>query len=221
MGKNPPAIRRPGFHPCVPKIPWRRKWKPLQYSCLEKNFMDRGTWGQLQPMGWQRVRPNSATNTFPRKNLLPQPCPNQPPRISVNPPALLQKQHKTNVHSRRKTGGTSSGEARRQSTLKDALKEPERRAGSSAPFSGPQLGALSAAGSLVLHAHVTHVASSRNSHVHKTLPELSARVLDALVLQTPKTTCGVATAIILILHETVCGKSKATELRGGAVQPGS
>ena len=97
MGKNPPAIRRPGFHPCVPKIPWRRKWKPLQYSCLEKNFMDRGTWGQLQPMGWQRVRPNSATNTFPRKNLLPQPCPNQPPRISVNPPALLQKQHKTKL----------------------------------------------------------------------------------------------------------------------------
>ena len=105
MGKNPPAIRRPGCHPCVRKIPWRRKWKPLHYSHLEKNFMDRGAWGQLQPMGWQRVKPDSATNTFTRKNLLPQPCPNQPPRISVNPPALLQKQHKTNVHSRRKTWG--------------------------------------------------------------------------------------------------------------------
>ena len=173
-------------------------------------------------MGWQRVRPNSATNTFTRKNLLPQPCPNQPPRISVNPPALLQKQHKTNVHSRRKTRGTSSGEARLQSTLKDALKEPERRAGSSAPFSGPQLGALSAAGSLVLHArHARGFLTEQPQPFHETLPELSARVLDALVLQTPKTTCGVATAIILILHETVCGKSKATELRGGAVQPGS
>ena len=28
MGKNLPAIRRPGFDPCVGKIPWRRKWKP-------------------------------------------------------------------------------------------------------------------------------------------------------------------------------------------------
>ena len=27
----------------VGKIPWRRKWHPLQYSCLE-NSMDGGTW---------------------------------------------------------------------------------------------------------------------------------------------------------------------------------
>ena len=33
----------PGFHPWVRKIPWRRKWHPLQYSCLE-NSMDRGAW---------------------------------------------------------------------------------------------------------------------------------------------------------------------------------
>ena len=31
------------FHPWVEKIPWRRKWHPLQYSCLE-NPMDRGAW---------------------------------------------------------------------------------------------------------------------------------------------------------------------------------
>ena len=29
--------------PWVGKIPWRRKWQPLQYSCLE-NPMDRGPW---------------------------------------------------------------------------------------------------------------------------------------------------------------------------------
>ena len=31
------------FNPWVRKIPWRRKWQPLQYSCLE-NSMDRGAW---------------------------------------------------------------------------------------------------------------------------------------------------------------------------------
>ena len=31
------------FHPRVEKIPWRRKWHPLQYSCLE-DPMNRGAW---------------------------------------------------------------------------------------------------------------------------------------------------------------------------------
>jgi len=35
--------RRCGFDPWVGKIPWRRKWHPLQYSCLESP-MDRGAW---------------------------------------------------------------------------------------------------------------------------------------------------------------------------------
>ena len=35
--------RRCGSHPWVGKIPWRRKWQPLQDSCLE-NYMDRGAW---------------------------------------------------------------------------------------------------------------------------------------------------------------------------------
>ena len=35
--------RRPGFDSWVGKIPWRRKYNPLQYSCLE-NPMDRGAW---------------------------------------------------------------------------------------------------------------------------------------------------------------------------------
>ena len=35
--------KRLGFHPRVRKIPWRRKWQPLQDSCLE-NSIDRGAW---------------------------------------------------------------------------------------------------------------------------------------------------------------------------------
>ena len=31
------------FDPWVGKIPWRRKWQPAQYSCLE-NPIDRGAW---------------------------------------------------------------------------------------------------------------------------------------------------------------------------------
>ena len=35
--------KRCGFDPWIRNIPWRRAWKPLQYSCLE-NPMDRGAW---------------------------------------------------------------------------------------------------------------------------------------------------------------------------------
>ena len=35
--------RRLGSDPWVGKIPWRRTWQPLQYSCLGKP-MDRGAW---------------------------------------------------------------------------------------------------------------------------------------------------------------------------------
>ena len=35
--------KRHGFDPWVGKIPWRRKWPPIQYSCAE-NSMDRGAW---------------------------------------------------------------------------------------------------------------------------------------------------------------------------------
>ena len=44
--------KRLRFDPWVGKIPWRRKWRPLQYSCLE-NPMESGG---LQYMGSQRVR---------------------------------------------------------------------------------------------------------------------------------------------------------------------
>ena len=44
MVKNPPVNAGDGkrcrFKPWVRRIPWRRAWNPLQYSCL-KNPMDR------------------------------------------------------------------------------------------------------------------------------------------------------------------------------------
>ena len=45
--ENPPASAREardsGLIPVSGKIPWRRRWQLLQYSCLE-NPMDRGAW---------------------------------------------------------------------------------------------------------------------------------------------------------------------------------
>ena len=42
---NPPAnavdVKRCGLNPWIRKIPWKMKWQPLQYSCLD-NPMDRG-----------------------------------------------------------------------------------------------------------------------------------------------------------------------------------
>ena len=32
-----------GFNPWVRKIPWKRKWQPIQYSC-PGNPMDKGAW---------------------------------------------------------------------------------------------------------------------------------------------------------------------------------
>ena len=42
-----------GSIPGSGRSPWRRKWQPLQYSCL-RNPMDRGACG-LQSIGLQRV----------------------------------------------------------------------------------------------------------------------------------------------------------------------
>ena len=47
VGKEPACnkqeTQRPRFDPWVRKILWRRKWQPLQYSCL-KNPIHRGAW---------------------------------------------------------------------------------------------------------------------------------------------------------------------------------
>ena len=44
--------RRCGFNPWVRKIPWRRKWQPLQYSCLEISWTMEP--GGLQSIGSQK-----------------------------------------------------------------------------------------------------------------------------------------------------------------------
>jgi len=43
VAKKLPAKQEMWFDPWLRKITWRRKWQPLQYSCLE-NAMDRGAW---------------------------------------------------------------------------------------------------------------------------------------------------------------------------------
>ena len=43
MVKNLPAMGRYGFDSWVGKIPWRRKWQPTRYPCLE-NSTDQGPW---------------------------------------------------------------------------------------------------------------------------------------------------------------------------------
>ena len=50
--------KRCGFQPWVRKIPWRRAWHPLQYSCLE-NPMDRGA-GRAAAHGSTGVRRGSS-----------------------------------------------------------------------------------------------------------------------------------------------------------------
>ena len=49
------------FHSWPEKIPWRRKWQPLQYSCLG-NSMDRGP-GQLQSMGHKETDKTEPPNS--------------------------------------------------------------------------------------------------------------------------------------------------------------
>ena len=46
MEKNLPAMRRPGFDPCVGKIPWRREWllTPI-FLPGEKEWAEYSLWG--------------------------------------------------------------------------------------------------------------------------------------------------------------------------------
>ena len=48
MVKNRLQCKGPGFSPWVGKMPWRRAWNPVQYSCLE-NPMDRAAWQAYSP----------------------------------------------------------------------------------------------------------------------------------------------------------------------------
>ena len=53
--KNPPANAGDvGSIPGWGKIPWRKKWQPLQNSCLE-NSVDRGAWWAYSPWGCREL----------------------------------------------------------------------------------------------------------------------------------------------------------------------
>ena len=56
--------KRHRFNPWVRKIPWRRKWHPLQCFCLE-NPMGRRAW-RAKSMGFQRVGHDWATKYIHR-----------------------------------------------------------------------------------------------------------------------------------------------------------
>ena len=70
-GKEPACqcrkFKRRGFDPRVRKIPWRRKWQPLQYSCLE-NPMDGGAWwATVHSIAKSRTRLSDFTFHFKRQ----------------------------------------------------------------------------------------------------------------------------------------------------------
>ena len=66
-------LKRRGFSLWVRKIPWRKAWQPIQYSCLE-NPMDRGDWqatvhgvskGRTQLKQWARTHSGDSLYQVP------------------------------------------------------------------------------------------------------------------------------------------------------------
>ena len=75
--------RRSRFDPWVGKIPWRRKWQPLQYYCL-RNPMDLRTWWAIAH-GVARIRHDLATKPPPKDK---QECFDIKPQWLYKQPAL-------------------------------------------------------------------------------------------------------------------------------------
>ena len=81
MVKNLPAdARDAGLIPgSIQKIPWKRKWQPLQYCCLE-NPMDRGAWWAIVHGGHKEsdltehmcVRARVHTHAYTYTKLIPR-----------------------------------------------------------------------------------------------------------------------------------------------------
>ena len=62
-GKEPTyQCRRHRFDPWIRKIPWRRKWHLVQYSCLE-NPMDREAWWATRVGQTERLSIHAHTST--------------------------------------------------------------------------------------------------------------------------------------------------------------
>ena len=67
--KNMPAKQE--FNPWVGKIPWRKEWKPHQYSCLQ-NPMDRGAWQAAfhrVTESWARLSNQTRINIYMNYNI--------------------------------------------------------------------------------------------------------------------------------------------------------
>ena len=58
------ALSFPGFDPWVGKILWRRKWQPLQHSCLENPMDGEVWWATVHGVAKSQTRLNDFTFTF-------------------------------------------------------------------------------------------------------------------------------------------------------------
>ena len=54
MVKNPPAVGRPGFNPCVGKITWRRERLPTP-EFLPGEFHGQRSLADYSPCGWKEL----------------------------------------------------------------------------------------------------------------------------------------------------------------------
>ena len=98
-----------GFDRHDKRVPWRRKWHPLQYSCLE-NPVDRRAC-LVQSTGSQRVRHNWATKRHTTKNLMAEPSSPSPRPLL---PVLLRA---CSLLALSQDGLLTRGKARPQSSL--------------------------------------------------------------------------------------------------------
>ena len=60
---------KPGFNPCIGKIPWRRKRLPTPLSLPREFHGQRSLAGTKESIGLRRVEPDLMTNAFTFSNV--------------------------------------------------------------------------------------------------------------------------------------------------------
>ena len=75
--------RRPGFHPRVGKITWRREWQPTPVFRTGESHGQRRLAG-YRPWGSQRLRQGWGTNTFASFGAKPSPLPPKEPLLWIS-----------------------------------------------------------------------------------------------------------------------------------------
>ena len=90
--------KRRGFHPWVGKVPCRRAWHPLQYSCLENPTHREAWWAAVHgtTKGWTRLSAHTRQRSLTEKVTLCQAvhphhcisCAQHPYGMSISLPAL-------------------------------------------------------------------------------------------------------------------------------------